>query len=141
VRCVLADPHGSALYNWAKTGELASEGNSITEGIGNSRITANMEGVPIDDAIQIDDPEALRTIYQLLYQEGLFMGGSVGINVAAAVKLAQQLGPGHKIVTVLCDGGSRYQSRIYSRPWLEAKGLWSEDLAPTISGGIASQIA
>jgi cysteine synthase A len=121
---------GSGLYSYIKTGEVKIEGNSITEGIGNSRITANMVGVPIDDAIQIEDPEALRTIYQLLYQDGLFMGGSVGINVAAAVKMAGQMGPGHKIVTVLCDGGSRYQSRIYSRPWLEAKGLWSEDLAP-----------
>ncbi len=141
IRCVVADPMGSGLYSYIKTGEVNIEGSSITEGIGNSRITANMEGVPIDDAIQIEDPEALRTIYDLLYQEGLFMGGSVGINVAAAVKLAQQLGPGHKVVTVLCDGGSRYQSRIYSRPWLEAKGLWSEALAPASPDGIASQIA
>jgi cysteine synthase len=130
IRCVVADPMGSGLYSYIKTGEVNIEGNSITEGIGNSRITANMEGVPIDDAIQIADPEALRTIYQMLYKDGLFMGGSVGINVAAAVKLAQQLGPGHTIVTVLCDSGSRCQSRIYSRPWLETKGLWSEDLAP-----------
>ncbi len=141
IRCVVADPMGSGLYSYIKTGEVQIEGSSITEGIGNSRITANMEGVPIDDAIQIADPEALRTIYDLLYQEGLFMGGSVGINVAAAVKLAQQLGPGHKIVTVLCDGGSRYQSRLYSRPWLEAKGLWSEALAPASGDQIASQIA
>ncbi len=130
IRCVVADPMGSGLYSYIKTGEVNIEGNSITEGIGNSRITANMEGVPIDDAIQIADPEALRTLYHLLYKEGLFMGGSVGINVAAAVKLAEQLGPGHTIVTVLCDGGSRYQSRIYSRPWLESKDLWSEELAP-----------
>ncbi|MBE9141345.1 cysteine synthase A [Nodosilinea sp. LEGE 07088] len=129
IRCVVADPMGSGLYSYIKTGEVNIEGNSVTEGIGNSRITANMEDVPIDDAIQITDPEALRIIYQLLYQDGLFMGGSVGINVAAAVAMAQQLGPGHTIVTVLCDSGSRYQSRIYSRPWLEAKGLWSEDLA------------
>lgn len=141
IRCVVADPMGSGLYSYIKTGEVNIEGSSITEGIGNSRITANMEGVPIDDAIQIEDPEALRTIYDLLYQEGLFMGGSVGINVAAAVKLAQQLGPGHKVVTVLCDSGSRYQSRIYSRPWLEAKGLWSEALAPAGGDQIASQIA
>lgn len=130
VRCVVADPMGSGLYSYVKTGEIQPEGNSITEGIGNSRITANMEGVPIDDAIQVDDPEALRTLYQLLYKDGLFMGGSVGINVAAAVKLAQHLGSGHRIVTVLCDGGSRYQSRIYSRPWLEEKGLWSDQLLP-----------
>ncbi|PSN15495.1 cysteine synthase A [filamentous cyanobacterium CCT1] len=141
IRCVVADPMGSGLYSYIKTGEININGNSITEGIGNSRITANMEGVPIDDAIQIEDSEALRTIYQLLYKDGLFMGGSVGINVAAAVKLAQQLGPGHKIVTVLCDGGSRYQSRIYSRSWLEEKGLWSEDLAPENPAEIPLPIA
>ncbi|MEO1623455.1 MAG: pyridoxal-phosphate dependent enzyme, partial [Cyanobacteria bacterium J06632_3] len=111
-------------------GEIKPEGNSITEGIGNSRITGNMEGVPIDDAIQIDDHEALRVIYQLLYKEGLFMGGSVGINVAAAVALAKQMGPGHTIVTILCDGGSRYQSKVFNREWLESKGLWSDELLP-----------
>lgn len=131
LRCVVADPMGSGLYSYIKTGEVNIQGNSITEGIGNSRITANMEDVPIDDAVQISDPEALKVLYQMLFQDGLFMGGSVGINVAAAVQLAQQLGPGHTIVTVLCDGGSRYQSRIYSRPWLEEKGLWSDDLLPS----------
>jgi cysteine synthase len=123
IQVVLADPMGSALYSYAKTGELKSEGSSITEGIGNSRLTANMENVPIDDAIQIDDPECLRTVYQLLHQDGLFMGGSVGINVAAAVRLAQKLGPGHTIVTVLCDGGARYQSRLFNPDWLASKGL------------------
>ncbi|MEG3436021.1 cysteine synthase A [Pannus brasiliensis CCIBt3594] len=123
VRCVLADPMGSGLYSYAKTGEIKIEGSSITEGIGNSRVTANMEGAPIDDAIQIDDPEALRVVYQLLQKDGLFMGGSVGINVGAAVALAKQLGPGHTIVTVLCDGGARYQSRLYNREWLASKGL------------------
>jgi cysteine synthase len=123
IQMVLADPMGSALYSYAKTGELKSEGSSITEGIGNSRLTANMENVPIDDAIQIDDPECLRTVYQLLHQDGLFMGGSVGINVAAAVRLAQKLGPGHTIVTVLCDGGARYQSRLFNPDWLASKGL------------------
>lgn len=123
VKCVVADPMGSGLYSYVKTGEIKTEGNSITEGIGNSRITANMEGVPIDDAIQIGDREAIRVIYQLLYQEGLFMGGSVGINVGAAVALAQELGPGHTIVTVLCDGGGRYQSRLYNQEWLKSKGL------------------
>ncbi|MBD2426727.1 cysteine synthase A [Phormidium sp. FACHB-1136] len=132
LHCVVADPMGSGLYSFIKTGEVNIQGNSITEGIGNSRITANMENVPIDDAIQVSDPEALTVLYQMLYKDGLFMGGSVGINVAAAVQLAQRLGPGHRIVTVLCDGGSRYQSRIYSRPWLEEKGLWSDDLLPTI---------
>ncbi len=124
IRCIVADPMGSGLYSYVKTGEINSEGSSVTEGIGNSRITANMEGAPIDDAIQIDDKEALRVIYQLLYQDGLFMGGSVGINVGAAVQLAKEMGPGHTIVTVLCDSGSRYQSRLYDREWLEAKELW-----------------
>jgi cysteine synthase A len=123
IKCIVADPMGSGLYSYAKTGEIKLEGSSITEGIGNSRITANMENVPIDDAIQIDDREALRIIYQLLHQDGLFMGGSVGINVGAAVALAKQMGPGHTIVTVLCDGGARYQSRLFDREWLAAKGL------------------
>ncbi|NJL19666.1 MAG: cysteine synthase A [Leptolyngbyaceae cyanobacterium SM1_3_5] len=123
VKCILADPMGSALYSYAKTGETKSEGSSITEGIGNSRVTANMEGVPIDDAIRIEDPEALRVIYQLLHKDGLFMGGSVGINVAAAVAIARQIGAGHTIVTILCDGGARYQSRLFNPEWLASKGL------------------
>ena len=123
VRCVLADPKGSGLYSYFKTGEVHIEGNSVTEGIGNSRITANMEDVPVDDAIQIADPEAIRVIYQLLLKDGLFMGGSVGINVGAAVALAKQMGPGHTIVTILCDGGARYQSRLYNPEWLVSKGL------------------
>lgn len=130
IRCVVADPMGSGLYSYVKTGEIKPEGNSITEGIGNSRITGNMEDAPIDDAIQVDDREALRVIYQLLYKEGLFMGGSVGINVGAAVALAKEMGPGHTIVTILCDGGSRYQSKIFNREWLEDKGLWSDDFLP-----------
>jgi cysteine synthase A len=123
VRCVLADPCGSALYHWATSGELRSEGQSITEGIGNSRVTANLQGAPIDDAVRVVDQEALQTIYHLLWQEGLFMGGSVGINVAAAVETARRLGPGHRIVTVLCDSGDRYRSRLYDAEWLAAKGL------------------
>ncbi|HIK04193.1 MAG TPA: cysteine synthase A [Trichormus sp. M33_DOE_039] len=123
IKCVVADPMGSGIYSYVKTGEIKLEGNSITEGIGNSRITANMEGVPTDDAIQIDDKEALRVVYQLLRKDGLLMGGSTGINVAAAVALAKQLGPGHTIVTILCDSGSRYQSRIFNREWLASKGL------------------
>lgn len=133
VHCVVADPMGSGLYSYIKTGDIKPEGSSITEGIGNSRITANMEDVPIDDAIQVTDPEALAVLYQLLYDDGLFMGGSVGINLAAAVVLAQRLGPGHRIVTVLCDGGARYQSRIYNRLWLEQKGLWSDRLASIVN--------
>jgi len=123
IKTVLADPMGSGLYSYAKTGEIRLEGSSITEGIGNSRVTENMEGVPIDDAIQVEDSEAVRVIYQLLRKDGLFMGGSVGINVGAAVALAKQMGPGHTIVTVLCDGGARYQSRLFNREWLESKGL------------------
>jgi cysteine synthase A len=123
IKCVVADPMGSGLYSYVKTGEIKTEGNSITEGIGNTRITANMEGAPADDAIQIDDTEAIRVVYQLLRKDGLFMGGSTGINVAAAVALAKQMGPGHTIVTILCDSGSRYQSRIFNNEWLESKGL------------------
>lgn len=123
VKCVVADPMGSGLYNYVKTGEMKSEGGSITEGIGNSRITANMDGAPIDDAVQVADPECVRVIYQLLLQDGLFMGGSVGINVGAAYALAKEMGPGHTIVTVLCDGGGRYQSKLYNRDWLAAKDL------------------
>ncbi len=123
VQCVLADPHGSALYSWAKGGELATDGSSITEGIGNSRVTANLEGAPIDDAVRIDDQSAIDTIYQLLWREGLFLGGSVGINVAGAVETARRLGPGHTIVTVLCDSGDRYRSRLYDGDWLATKGI------------------
>ncbi len=123
VKCVLADPMGSGLYSYAKTGEIHIEGSSITEGIGNSRVTANLAGVPIDDALQIDDPEALRVVYQLMREDGLFMGGSVGINVGAAIALAKQMGKGHTIVTVLCDGGARYQSRLFNPEWLKSKGL------------------
>ena len=123
IKTVLADPMGSALYSYVKTGETKAEGSSITEGIGNSRVTANMEGAPIDDAIQIHDPECVRVVYRLLREEGLFVGGSTGINVAAAVALAKQLGPGHTIVTILCDSGTRYQSRLFNREWLAAKGL------------------
>lgn len=123
IKCVVADPMGSGLYSYVKTGEIHSEGSSITEGIGNSRITENMQGAPADDAIQIDDKEAVRVVYQLLQKDGLFLGGSSGINVGAAVALAKQMGPGHTIVTILCDGGTRYQSRLFNREWLAEKGL------------------
>lgn len=126
IKTVLADPMGSGLYSYVKTGEIHMEGSSITEGIGNSRVTANMENVPIDDAIQIDDQTAVQVVYQLLEKEGLFMGGSVGINVGAAVALAQTMGPGHTIVTVLCDGGSRYQSKLFNKAFLAERGLWPE---------------
>ena len=134
VRCVLADPDGSALYSWATSGELRAEGSSITEGIGNSRVTANLADAPIDDAVRIDDQEALGTIYQMLWKEGLFMGGSVGINVAAAVETARRLGPGHRIVTVLCDGGDRYRSRLYDRDWLAGRGLHQPERVAVVGG-------
>lgn len=123
IKCVVADPMGSGLYSYVKTGQIHLEGSSVTEGIGNSRVTANMAGAPADDAIQVHDTEAIRMIYQLLEQDGLFMGGSVGINVGAAVALARQMGPGHTIVTVLCDGGSRYQSKLFNPRWLAERGL------------------
>lgn len=123
IKTVVADPMGSGLYSYVKTGEIKPEGSSITEGIGNSRITANMEGAPIDDAILIDDQACVQTVYKLLYEEGLFMGGSTGVNVAAAVQLAKQLGPGRTIVTILCDSGARYQSRLFNLDWLASKGL------------------
>lgn len=126
IRCIVADPMGSALYSYVKTGELASEGSSMTEGIGNGRVTANMQGAPADDAVRVDDPTCVKMVYRLLYEEGLFMGGSVGINVAAAYAIAKDLGPGHTIVTVLCDSGQRYQSRLFNAAWLAERGLSPE---------------
>jgi cysteine synthase A len=123
VKTVVADPMGSGLYSYVKTGEPKTEGSSITEGIGSSRITANMQGAPADDAIRVDDHECVRVVYQLLKKDGLFLGGSTGINVGAAVALAKEMGPGHTIVTILCDGGARYQSRLFNREWLGSKGL------------------
>jgi len=124
VRIVLADPLGSALYHWVRHGELKSVGSSaVTEGIGIGRVTANLAGSPIDDAVQIEDPEIVRTTYGLLREEGLFLGSTSGTNVAAAIRVARQLGPGHTIVTILCDGGQKYLSRFYNREWLETKGL------------------
>jgi cysteine synthase A len=124
VRIVLADPLGSALHHWVKRGELKSVGTSaVTEGIGIGRVTANLEGSPIDDAVQVEDPEIVRTTYALLQQEGLFLGSTSGTNVAAAVRVARDLGPGHTVVTVLCDGGHKYLSRFYDRDWLATKGF------------------
>ncbi len=119
----LADPQGAALYNFYKHGVLKSEGSSITEGIGQGRITANLEGAVIDQAYQIPDAEALPIIFDLLSEEGLCLGGSSGINVAGAIRLARELGPGHTIVTVLCDYGTRYQSRLFNPKFLREKGL------------------
>jgi len=126
VRIVLADPQGSALYNWVKTGELKASGSSITEGIGTTRVTANLQGTPIDDAVAVDDPTCVKMVYRLLREEGLFLGGSSGINVAAAVQVARQLGPGHTIVTLLCDRGGLYSQRLFNLAWLREKGLSPE---------------
>ena len=123
VRIVLADPMGSALYSYIKTGELKAEGSSITEGIGSSRVTANLEGAPIDDAMRIADQECVTMVYHLLRREGLFVGGSTGINVCAAVRVARELGPGHTIVTLLCDRGSLYLRRLFNPEFLTSKGL------------------
>jgi cysteine synthase A len=118
-----ADPMGASIYSWIKTGELKGEGSSITEGIGQGRVTGNLDGARIDDAFQIPDEEMLPVCYDLLQKEGLLLGGSSGINVAGAIRLAEALGPGKTIVTVLCDSGSRYQSKLYNPEFLAAKGL------------------
>jgi cysteine synthase A len=118
-----ADPGGAAMYNWIKSGELKAEGTSITEGIGQGRVTKNLEGAPIDDAFRIPDEEALPVVFDLLKHEGLCMGGSTGINVAGAIRLAQQMGPGHTIVTVLADYGQRYQSKLFNPEFLRARNL------------------
>jgi cysteine synthase len=123
VRIMLADPMGSAFYSHYTSGELIMTGTSITEGIGNSRITRNLDGAPIDGAVQITDEEALPVIFELVEHEGLVLGGSTGINVAAAIRIARELGPGHTIVTILADGGSRYQSKLFNPAFLSEKHL------------------
>jgi cysteine synthase A len=123
VRIALADPMGAALYNYYTHGELKAEGSSITEGIGQGRITKNLEGAPIDVAYQIPDAEALPYVFDLLEHEGLCLGGSSGVNIAGAVRLARDLGPGHTIVTVLADYGTRYQSKLFDPDFLRAKNL------------------
>ncbi len=119
----LADPKGAALFSWYTSGELKMEGESISEGIGQSRITRNLEGAPVDRAWQIPDDEALPIVFDLLKEEGLCLGSSSGINVAGAVRLARELGPGHVIVTILCDYGTRYQSKLWNPAFLRSKGL------------------
>ncbi|MCS6891428.1 MAG: cysteine synthase A [Rhodovarius sp.] len=123
VRIVLADPMGSALYSWHKFGTLEIEGSSITEGIGQSRVPGNLIGAPIDDALRVTDEEALEQVFDLTIHEGLCVGGSAGINVAAAIKVARELGPGHTVVTILCDGGARYQSKLFNPAFLREKNL------------------
>jgi len=119
----LADPMGAALYSYYTTGVLKAEGSSITEGIGQGRITANLEGAPVDRAFQIKDPEAVQIVFDLIGDEGLLLGGSSGVNVAGAIRLAKEMGPGHTIVTILCDYGTRYQSKLFNPVFLREHGL------------------
>ena len=119
----LADPMGAALYNFYAHGELKSSGDSITEGIGQGRITANLEGAFVDHPFQIEDAEALPIVFDLIEYEGLVLGGSSGINIAGAIRLAKEMGPGHTIVTILCDYGTRYQSKMFNPAFLKEKGL------------------
>ncbi|WP_312403220.1 cysteine synthase A [Rhizobium sp.] len=123
IKIGIADPEGAALYEYYAHGELKSEGNSITEGIGQGRITANLEGFTPDFSYRIPDAEALPYIFDLVETEGLCLGGSSGINIAGAIRLAKDLGPGHTIVTVLCDYGNRYQSKLFNPDFLKSKGL------------------
>lgn len=123
IRTAAADPLGANMYSYIKTGELSGQGSSITEGIGQGRVTGNIEGAPIDDAYQISDSEALPIIFDLLSEEGFCVGGSSGINIAGAMRMAKDLGPGHTIVTVLCDSGTRYQSKLFNAAFLRKKGL------------------
>jgi cysteine synthase A len=123
VRIGVADPAGAALYSYFTTGELASEGTSITEGIGVGRITGNLEGLTVDHAYRIEDEEALPLLFNLVKTEGLSLGGSAAVNLAGAVRMARDLGPGHTIVTILCDLGTRYASRLFNAEFLRSKNL------------------
>ena len=123
IRIVLADPLGSGRYGWVKNRDLTVEGSSITEGIGQSRVPENLDGVQVDDAERIPDAEALEQIYDVLIHEGLSVGTSAGINIAAAIRVARAMGPGHTVVTILCDGGSRYQSKLFNPAFLREKNL------------------
>jgi cysteine synthase A len=123
IRIALSDPMGSAMYSWAKTGALKAEGNSVTEGIGQGRVTKNLEGAPIDTAYQITDEEALPVLFDLIEHEGLVLGGSTAINIVGAMRLAKELGKGKTVVTILADGGGRYQSKLFNPVWLREKKL------------------
>jgi cysteine synthase A len=123
IQIALADPPGAALYSYYTTGELKAEGSSITEGIGQGRITKNLEGITVDRAYRIEDREAVEIVFRLLAEEGLCLGASSGVNVAGAIRLARELGPGHTIVTILCDYGTRYQSKLFNPEFLRSKGL------------------
>jgi cysteine synthase A len=131
IRCVLADPPGSSLFEFVRNGALKATGSgSITEGIGIARVTENFKNAPLDDAVHVEDGETVRFVYRLLYEDGLFLGSTSGINVAAAVRVALEMGRGHTIVTVLCDGGAKYQSRLFNREWLQQKGLAPHAVVP-----------
>ncbi len=136
IQVALADPPGAALYSYYTTGELKAEGSSITEGIGQSRITKNLEGAVVDRAYRIEDAEALDIVFRLTQEEGLCLGASSGVNIAGAVRLARDMGPGHTIVTVLCDHGSRYLSRLFNPTFLRDKGLPVPDWLTTPRKGI-----
>jgi cysteine synthase A len=123
IKIAIADPMGASLYSWYTYGELKSQGSSITEGIGQGRVTSNLEGAPVDFAYQIADEEALEIVFDLAEHEGLLLGGSSGINIAGAMRLARELGPGHTIVTILCDSGVRYASRLFNPAFLRSKDL------------------
>jgi len=123
IKIYLSDPKGSSLYNYIKNGELKSEGNSITEGIGSSRVTKNFENAKIDDAFSINDNEALTILYKLIEKEGLSLGTSCGINIAGAIRLGKELGPGKTIVTILCDKSDKYNSKLFNKSFLQEKGL------------------
>jgi cysteine synthase A len=136
VRIAAADPMGAAIFSWIRTGTLTAHGSSITEGIGQNRVTANLNGAPIDDAYEIPDDEMLPIVFDLLMHEGLCVGGSTGINVAGAIRMAKDMGPGHTIVTVLCDYGTRYQSKLFNPEFLRSKNLptppWLAEARPAI---------
>ena len=123
VKIGIADPGGAALYEYFKNGELKSEGTSMTEGIGQGRVTANLEGLTVDYAYRVHDSEALEILFDLIQTEGLCLGGSAGINMAGAVKMAKDMGPGHTIVTILCDYGNRYQDKLFNPEFLRSKDL------------------
>jgi cysteine synthase len=140
IKIALADPPGAALYHFYTHGELKAEGSSITEGIGQGRITGNLEGLEVDFAYQIPDAETVQAVFDLLRYEGLCIGASAGVNLAGAVRLAKELGPGRTIVTLLCDSGLRYQSRLFNPPFLRAKGLpvpdWLERTPEPLPAGV-----
>jgi cysteine synthase A len=145
VKIGLADPPGAALHSYFTTGELKAEGGSITEGIGQARITKNLEGLKVDHSWQIPDVETVQTVFDLVAHEGLVLGSSSGINVAGAVRMARELGPGHTIVTILCDSGTRYASRLFNREFLRTKQLpvpaWLDGDRPVLPAGAIVPVA